>query len=608
MDTLAMKEGKMTDTISQLLLNTIKLYPKDDLFLYKKEGKYVPISTEELGKRVKYFCLGLRDLGFEEGDKMIILSESKPEWIISDLGCLCLGGITVPIYTSLVSEPVKYIIDNSDAKIVVYSTPEQWQKIEAIKSELMKVEHYITFSEEAPEGVLTFAQVLEKGQKIAEQKPELFEELALRIKPDNVASIIYTSGTTGIPKGVMLTHSNFISNVKSCSTVIEFSDKDTVLSWLPLSHVLERMVTYTYLYKGCSIAYAESMETVAENMPEVKPHIMVSVPRLFEKFYSKVMDNVLSSSPLKRKIFFWAVKVGREYGKRKLLNQPIPGGLQFKRNLADKLVFSKIIEKTGGRVRFFVSGGAPLSKDIAEFFYALGMVVLEGYGLTETSPVIAVNTFDNLKFGTVGKPIPGVEVKIVEDGEILTKGPHVMEGYYKMEAETEEIMEGEWLRTGDIGHLDQDGFLAITDRKKDILVTAGGKNVAPQPIENVLKTNPYISNAVVIGDRRKFISALLVPEFEKLEEYARSNNIIYESQEELTRKEEILNFMLAEVDRSTPNLASYEKIKKIALLDRDFEIGKGEITPTLKVKRNIVEEKYRNLIDSFYIEDTLEES
>lgn len=598
----------MTDTISQLLLNTIKSYPKDDLFLYKKEGKYVPISTEEFGKRVKYFCLGLRDLGFEEGDKMIILSESKPEWIISDLGCLCLGGITVPIYTSLVSEPVKYIIDNSDAKIVVYSTPEQWQKIEAIKNELMKVEHYITFSEETPEGVLTFAQVLEKGQKIAEQKPELFEELALRIKPDNVASIIYTSGTTGIPKGVMLTHSNFISNVKSCSTVIEFSDKDTVLSWLPLSHVLERMVTYTYLYKGCSIAYAESMETVAENMPEVKPHIMVSVPRLFEKFYSKVMDNVLSSSPLKRKIFFWAVKVGREYGKRKLLNQPIPGGLQFKRNLADKLVFSKIIEKTGGRVRFFVSGGAPLSKDIAEFFYALGMVVLEGYGLTETSPVIAVNTFDNLKFGTVGKPIPGVEVKIEEDGEILTKGPHVMEGYYKMEAETEEIMEGEWLRTGDIGHLDQDGFLAITDRKKDILVTAGGKNVAPQPIENVLKINPYISNAVVIGDRRKFISALLVPEFEKLEEYAKSNNIIYENQEELTGKEEILNFMLAEVDRSTPNLASYEKIKKIALLDRDFEIGKGEITPTLKVKRNIVEEKYKDLIDSFYTEDTLEES
>jgi len=602
MDTLAMKEGRMKDTISQLLLNTVKSYPKDDLVLYKREGQYVPISTAEFGNRVKHFCLGLRDVGFEEGDKMIILSESRPESIISDLGCLCSGGITVPIYTSLLSEAIKYIIDNSDAKIVVYSTPEEWQKIEAIKNELTKVEHYIAFSEEAPEGILTFARVLEKGQKIAEQKPELFEELALKVKPDDIASIIYTSGTTGIPKGVMLTHSNFFSNVKSVSTIIEFSENDTVLSWLPLSHVLERMVTFTLLYKGCTIAYAESMESVAENMPEVKPHIMVSVPRLFEKFYSKVMDNVLSSSSLKRKIFFWAAKVGKEYGQRKLLNQSIPGGLQFKRNLAHKLVFSKIIEKTGGRVRFFVSGGAPLSKDIAEFFYALGLVVLEGYGLTETSPVIAVNTFDNLKFGTVGLPIPGVEVKIAEDGEIFTKGPHVMEGYYKMEAETNEAMEGGWFRTGDIGHLDEKGFLVITDRKKDILVTAGGKNVAPQPIESLLKTNPFITNAVVIGDRKKFISALLVPDLEKLEEYAKVSNIPYENQSDLTTKEEILNFMLAEVERSTPALASYEKIKKIALLDRDFEIDKGEITPTLKVKRNIVEDKYRDIIDSMYKE------
>jgi len=602
MDTLAMKEGKMVDTISQILLNTIKSYPKDDLILYKKEGQYVPISTEEFGNRVKYFCLGLKDLGFEQGDKMIILSESRPEWIISDLGCLCFGGITVPIYTSLMSEPIKYIIDNSDSKIVVYSTPEQGEKIEAIKNELTKVEHYITFSEEAPEGVLTFAQVLEKGKKIAEQKPELFEELTLKIKPDDVATINYTSGTTGIPKGVMLTHSNFFSNVKASSTVIDFSEKDTVLSWLPLSHVLERMVTFTLLYKGCTIAYAESLDTVAENMPEVKPHIMVCVPRLFEKFYSKVMDNVLSSSSLKRKIFFWATKVGKEYGNRKLLNQHISGGLQFKRNLAHKLVFSKIIEKTGGRVRFFVSGGAPLSKDIAEFFYALGLVILEGYGLTETSPVIAVNTFDNLKFGSVGKPIPGVEVKIAEDGEILTKGPHVMKGYYKMETETNEAMQGGWFSTGDIGHLDEEGFLVITDRKKDILVTAGGKNVAPQPIENLLKTNPYISNAVVIGDNRRFISALVVPDFEKLEEYAKSNNIAYENQSELTRKEEILNFMLAEVDRSTPALAAYERIKKIALLDRDFEEEKGEITPTLKVKRNIVENKYKDIIDSMYKE------
>jgi long-chain acyl-CoA synthetase len=592
----------MAETICQILMNTLKSYPKDDLILHKKEGSYVPISTEEFVNRIKYFSLGLRELGLEEGDKMIILSESRPEWIISDFACLCLGGITVPIYTTLVSEQVKYIIDNSDARIVIFSTDDQWEKLNAVQNELTKVKHYITFTSQAPEGVLTFAQILEKGKKRAEEEPEAFEKQALKVQPDDVASVIYTSGTTGIPKGVMLTHSNFVSNVNSVSSVLDVSEKETALSFLPLSHVFERMATYTYLHNGCTIGYAESMDTVAENFLEVRPHFMASAPRVFEKIYSKVMDNVLSSSPLKRKIFFWALKVGKEYGKRKLLNQPIPRGLQFKRNLAHKLVFSKIVAKTGGRVRFFISGAAPLSKDIAEFFYSMGLTILEGYGLTETSPAISLNTFKNVRFGSVGKPIPGVEVKIDEEGEILTKGPHIMKGYYKMEAETEEVMDGEWFRTGDIGHLDEDGFLVITDRKKDLIVTAGGKNVAPQPIENVLKINPYISNAMVVGDRRKFISALIVPNFEKIEEYAKVNNIPYEDRKGLVKKEEILNFMLAEVDKATPNLASYEKIKKIGLMERDFEIDKGEMTPTLKVKRNIVEEKYRDLIDSFYME------
>jgi long-chain acyl-CoA synthetase len=422
------------------------------------------------------------------------------------------------------------------------------------------------------------------------------------VKPEDVASIIYTSGTTGLPKGVMLMHSNFVSNVQSVTTIIEFNEKDTVLSFLPLSHVLERMVTFAYLYKGCSIGYAESIETVGENLLEIRPQIMVSVPRVFEKIYAKVMDNVLASSSLKRKIFFWAAQVGREYGKRKLLGQAISGSLQFKKNLAHKLVFSKIIEKTGGRVRFFVSGGAPLSKDIAEFFYAMGLIVLEGYGLTETSPVIAVNTLESPRFGSVGKIIPGVEVRIAEDGEILTKGPHVMKGYYKMGAETHEAVKDGWFHTGDIGHLDDAGYLAITDRKKDIIVTTGGKNVAPQPIENILKTNPYVSNAVVLGDKRKFISALIVPNFEKLEEYAKANNINYSDFSELIKNDTILNFMESEINRATPGLASYEKIKKVALLDRDFEIEKGEITPTLKVKRNIIEQKYRSIIDGIYQE------
>jgi long-chain acyl-CoA synthetase len=363
---------------------------------------------------------------------------------------------------------------------------------------------------------------------------------------------------------------------------------------------MERIVTYIYLYNGCSIGYAESLEALLENLSEIRPHFMVLPPRVFEKIYSGVLDNVLSSSPLKRKIFFWALKVGKKYGQKNLQQQPISKGLKFKRKLAHKLVFSKIIAKTGGRIRFFVSGGAALSRDIAEFFYALGMVVLEAYGLTETSPVISVTTFEGLKFGTVGKPIPGVEVKIADDGEILTKGPHVMKGYYKREAETEEVMEGGWFHTGDIGHLDEEGFLVITDRKKDLIVTSGGKNVAPQQIENLLKTNPFISNAVVTGDKKKFISALIIPNFEKLEEYAKSASISYESTSDLVKNEKIIEFVLAEVDKSTTDLARYEKVKKIALLDKEFELGDIEVTPTLKVKRNIIEEKYKDLINSLY--------
>ncbi|TES86345.1 MAG: long-chain fatty acid--CoA ligase [Candidatus Aminicenantes bacterium] len=593
----------MVETLSQLFLNTIKSYPKDDLLLSKKEGKYVPISTEEFADRVKCFSLGLRDLGLEAGDKLIVLSENRPEWVISDIANLCLGGITVPIYTSLIPEQIKYIIDDSDAKIVVVSDQSQWQKIEAIKPQLTKVTSYITCLSEAPEGVLTFAQVLERGRKMDKQNPGLFEKMALEVKPDAIASIIYTSGTTGPPKGVMLTHSNIFSNVKTCSSLLPFKDTDTVLSFLPLSHILERMGMFVYLYNGMSIGFAESIDTLGENLIEVRPHIMVNVPRVLEKIYAKVIDNVQASSSLKRKIFFWAVKVGKKYGRKKILNQPISKLLQFKRNLANKLVFSKVYAKTGGRVRFFLCGGAPLSKDIGEFFYAIGLTVIEGYGLTETSPVITANTFENLKFGTVGKPIPGVDVRIDEDGEILTKGPNVMNGYYKREAASREAFEGGWFHTGDIGHFDEEGFLVITDRKKDIIVTSGGKNVAPQPIEGILNLNPYISNALVIGDRRKFISALVVPDFEKLEEYAKQNNISFEDHCDLVKKEEIVRFIQEQVDRSAPNLASYEKVKKIALLDKEFEIEKGEITPTLKVKRNIVEEKHKGIIDAMYRED-----
>jgi long-chain acyl-CoA synthetase len=594
------REGKMVNTLSELFLNTVDAYPKNDLLLYKDKGRYVAISSEDVRRRVMLFSLGLQSLGLNRGEKLIILSDNRPEWVMADFANLCAGGVTVPIYPSIVPEQIKYIIQDSDAKIVLTSDSTLWEKVAAIKKDLPQVAYYVTFKDEAPEGVLTWREVSARGEKIAKENPELFEKTARSVLPEELASIIYTSGTTGIPKGVMLTHQNFISNIKTLASIVEFNDKDYILSFLPLSHVLERMVTFAFLYKGCSIGYAESVETVAENLLELRPQIMVSVPRLFEKLYAKIMDNVLQSSGLKKKIFFWAVKVGKDYSGKALQRSPIPPWLRFRRKLAHKLVYSKILHKTGGRVRFFVSGGAPLSKDIAEFFYALGLVVLEGYGLTETSPVIAVNTFENLKYGTVGKPIPGVEVKIAADGEILTRGPNVMKGYYKKEEETREAFEGGWFHTGDIGYLDEEGYLVITDRKKDIIITAGGKNIAPQPIENLLKRNAFIANAVVVGGKRKFISALVVPDFEKLEEYARTRDIAFSSRQDLVANSQIIDFMLSVVDKSTPNLAPYEKIKKIALLDRDFELEKEELTPTLKVKRNKVEEKFKDVIDSLY--------
>jgi len=592
----------MVETIGQLFLNTIGSYPKPDILLYKDKGRYTPISSDEFGRRVRHFALGLKSLDCKPGDKVVILSENCPEWIIADFATLSLGAVTVPIYPTLVPQQIRYIISDSDAAFVICSSPELWKKVEAVKKDLPKVAHFISFQPDAPQGVLSLPALMEKGRKFDQDNPGAYEKSTQAVKRSDLASIIYTSGTTGVPKGVMLTHANFISNVTTLASIVQFGHPDYVLSFLPLSHVLERMVTFAFLSKGCSIAYAESVETVADNLLEVRPHIMVSVPRLFEKLYAKVMDAVLAGSGLKKKIFFWAIKVGNEYGKKTLQKQKIGRSLRLKRGLAHKLVFSKILEKTGGRVRFFVSGGAPLSKEIADFFYTLGLVVLEGYGLTETAPVIAVNTFEQLKFGTVGKPIPGVEVKIAPDGEILVKGPNVMKGYYKKEAETREAFEGGWFHTGDIGHLDDDGYLVITDRKKDLIITAGGKNVAPQPIENVLKRNPYIANAVVIGGRRKFISAIIVPNLEKLEVYAKQNGVPYIDPRELTGKKEIQQFLLDEIDRATPHLAPYEKIRKILVLDRDFAVELEEMTPTLKVRRNLVEEKFKDLIDSLYRE------
>ena len=587
-------------TLSHLFLHSCQVHRKPDRMMFKKDGAWKSISTAEFETTVRRLSLGFQALGLKPGDRVALLSENRPEWVMTDFAALTAGGVTVPIYTSLLPDQVRYIVDDSGAKIVVCSDRDLLRKVEAVRSALPSVEHVVLIEGEAPEGALAFADVLDRGRQFEVSSPGLFERSAEAVRPGDLASIIYTSGTTGVAKGVMLSHGNFVSNINSLVSVIDFRSTDTALSFLPLSHVLERTAAFIFIHRGSTIAYAESIEAVAANLAEVRPHVVISVPRLFEKIYARVMDQVLAGSRLKRAIFVWALGTGKKYAAKIIAHEPVPKALAFKRVLAQKLVFSKITARTGGRMRFFVCGGAPLSRDITEFFYAMGLFILPGYGLTETSPVLTGSTFENYRFGTVGKAIPDVELRIAADGEILARGPNVMMGYYKNEADTREVMKDGWLHTGDIGRFDDDGFLIITDRKKDIIVTSGGKNIAPQPIESLIQSSPYIANAVVVGSSRRFISALIVPDFDKLESHARAKGISFKDRAELCRRTEMIDFLLDEVNRMTPNLASYERVKKIAVLDRDFEMGLGEVTPTLKVKRNIVEQKYADLIEALY--------
>jgi long-chain acyl-CoA synthetase len=587
-------------TLSRLFLRTCRTHKKPNRMMVKKDGAWNLISTEGFETSVRRLSLGFQSLGLKPGDRVALLSENRPEWVMADLAALAAGGVTVPIYTSLLPDQVRYIIDDSGARMVVCSDLDLWRKVEAVRSELPALERVILIEGDPPAGVHAFSDVLDMGVRSEAREPGRFEQSAKAVRPGDLASIIYTSGTTGLPKGVMLSHSNFISNVVSLTEVIDFREDDTALSFLPLSHVLERTATFLFLHVGSTIAYAESVEAVAANLVEVRPTVVISVPRLFEKIYARVMDQVMAGSRLKRGIFVWALATGKKYAAKTIAGERVPVNLAVKRGLAKKLVFSKITARTGGRIRYFICGGAPLSRDIAEFFYALGLVVLPGYGLTETSPVLTGNTPGRVRFGTVGKAIPGVELRIAADGEILARGPNVMMGYYKNEADTREVMKDSWFHTGDIGRIDGDGFLIITDRKKDIIVTSGGKNVAPQPIESLIQASPFIGSAVVVGSSRKFISALVVPDFDKLESHARAADVPFHDRGELCRQPEVAAFLLDEVNRMTPGLASYERVKKIAVLDREFEIGMGEVTPTLKVRRNIVEQKYADIIESLY--------
>ncbi len=590
-------------TLTQLFFDAVSKFNRPDALQVKVGGAYKQISHGEVAKRVRHAARGMTGLGAKRGDRVAILSENRPEWAIADFACLTAGFADVPIYPTLPADQIAYILKDSGAVGIFVSNREQGEKIKEIRSRIPGLQWVISFDELGPLADMSIATLEKRGGGTGETQESIdrFRTEALAVKPNDLATLIYTSGTTGEPKGVMLSHDNIYSNVAAAMKAIPFEGRDVALSFLPLSHIFERMGGHYLMFAtGTSIAYAESIDTVPVNLGEVKPTLVLSVPRLYEKMYARILETALTGSFIKRNIFFWAKGVAEQWANEKLAGREPKGSLARKYGIAQKLVFSKLKARTGGNLRYFVSGGAPLSADINKFFYAAGLVILEGYGLTETSPVIAVNTPENFRIGTVGKAIDGVEIKIAADGEILTRGPHVMKGYYNKPEATREVMDADgWFYTGDIGEL-RDGFLAITDRKKDIIVTAGGKNIAPQPLENKVKSNKYIAQAVMLGDKRKFPSMLVVPNFDQLEKWAMKRNIIWTDRAQLLRMPTIQAKMEKEVAEELAGTAHFEMPKKIGLIENDFSIDRGELTPTLKVKRRVIDKNYKTLIDSLY--------
>jgi long-chain acyl-CoA synthetase len=590
-------------TLCDIFYYSVDTFKKAEHLRYKKDGAWRGISSEEFRRAVEELSLGLRELGIGAGDRVSILAENRPEWAYADLAVLCAGAIDAPIYSTLTPQQVLYILNDSQAKAIFISTAAQARKVAEVRSQAKALQHVIRMDETPIEGTISLEEVRAKGRGPLAQQPNAVRTRAAEVKESDLATLIYTSGTTGDPKGVMLVHSNLVSNVKAATKVFgRMGTEDTALSFLPLCHVFERMGGhYLMLMVGATIAYAEAVDKVPQNLVEVRPSLMLSVPRLYEKVYARVQERVAADPPLKQKIFHWAMGVGREYFKAYCDRRPPGLALSLKHKVADALVFGKIRERTGGRIKIFVSGGAPLAREIAEFFGSVGLLILEGYGLTETSPVIAVNSPHAIRPGSVGRPVEGVEVKIAEDGEILTRGPHVMKGYFgKPEATAEAIDKEGFFHTGDIGIIDKDGFLIITDRKKDIIVTSGGKNIAPQPIENLLKTNALFGEVVMIGNKRNFPAALVVPNFETLEGWAKQKKVAFKDRAELVGRPDVVELYEKTVKEMTRDLAQFERIKKITLLAREFTLEAGELTPTLKVKRRVVEQKYQDIIDQMY--------
>ncbi len=590
-------------TLPELFEYIAHTYPRPDTLNYKHDGRWIPIAASDLLQRARWIAAGLLSLGIERGDRVAILSESRAEWTLTDAGCIFAGAIDVPIYPTLTPPQVQYILKDSGARALVLANEAKLDELQAILPNCPQVEHIIIFdrTNESRSAGLSLAQLSTRGQAFAKQRGEWLREVELQAKPDDLATIIYTSGTTGEPKGVMLTHGNLVSNLVDSSDHFSFGVADSALSVLPLSHIFEREAMYMYLYRGMSVYFAESLETIGPNLREVHPTILVGVPRIFEKILARIRQRATEQGRASLMVLDWAINIAKNYARHLLAGKRVPALLAIQHKLASSLMFSKWKKALGGRIRLLVSGGAALPEELALIYIGAGIPIIQGYGLTETSPVITASSISENRVGTVGKPIRNVEVRIAADGEIETRGPNVMRGYYNKPAETRAVFSDDgWFKTGDIGAIDADGFLRITDRKKELFKTSGGKYIAPQPIEQLIKASPFVNQVVLIGNGRKFPAALIVPDWQRVESYVELKGIETRNHAELCKHPRIINLFERQVASLTSDLAQYEKVKKIALLENELTIESGELTPTLKVKRRVIDEKYRAVVDALY--------
>jgi long-chain acyl-CoA synthetase len=599
--------GPTLATIADLPFHVLGRHPKPLLVGRCRGTAIAGASTREWFDEMRDVSLGLAELGVAPGDRVAIMSESRPEWLLTDIAVLAGGAVTVPIYPTLGPLQARYILKDADARVAFVSNAEQLEKIQQIRHELRRLEAIVLFDpaeRETTPSVLSFAFVARRGHERLMTEwgaGRAFRDRARAVAPADLATIIYTSGTTGEPKGVMLTHGNLASNMIASKALLQIRDDDVALSFLPLSHSFERMLSYVCLANGISLVFAEAMDTIPRDIATVRPMMMTGVPRVFEKFQARILEKGAALPQPRRALFEWGLRVARARGQAELQGRKPGGVLALQIPLAERLVWAKIRDGIGGRIHTLISGSAPLPPDVASFFHGIGLPITEGYGLTETSPVLTGNPPGAARLGSVGVPIPGVEVSIAPDGEILARGPNIMAGYYNKPGETAAVVRDGWLHTGDVGHLDADGYLYITDRKKDILVTSGGKNVAPQPIEAVLKRSPLVAEAVVLGDRRKFVSALIVPNFAELERrLAALGRPAGGTREALVAREDVAAMYQEIVTALNSELAHYEQIKRFRLLPREFSIDSGELTPTLKVRRKVVEEKWRDVVEALY--------